>query len=390
MKPSFRCSELDRVLTCHASKILGDRFKHEDESGPAAWEGNWCHWTAARHLVDHEGAEIGDGGLPDEPECGDFKPNPFSQWVVDYFIGELDYAIPGMGIIVEDELIHEFAGFTLTGHADVLAFDGTGEEAIGYDLKAGAIPVDAAAENNQMLGYMALVCLCYPSVRKITWRICQPKNRPDDGYERVSEVTLEGDEITAAIDYLEGQLNTVLKTPYFIDSEANQGAQCKYCPAALRCPALKHDLIIMKATLTEQQITEIGPDLDLNDLVLFEDCRKKFATPFDKARQAIIEKLKDNDTMSLDDGRTISVTSRPGRRSCTDPVGAYSKLREQQFEAEIEAQCVTVKLGEVEDAVAKARGIKKTSKKDENAKDVVKVEFGPYFQQGTTYIINVN
>lgn len=380
-KPSFRCSELDRVLTCHASKRLAALFP--SQSGAAAHEGNWCHWKAARTLVDEQDAQIGDGGLPDTPEVGNFKPNGFSEFVVDFFLSDVLYETPGMGLIVEDELEADFGDFILTGHSDVLAFNAEGTEAIGWDLKAGSIPVDAADQNNQMLGYIVLVYLNYPGVQKITWKVCQPKNNPDDGYDRITDVTIEGDDLRKMVDYLAAQLRNVLDKPNAINSEDNHGHQCKYCPAALKCPAFKQDVADMKTTLTEEAIAAINPNLTVEELMFYRDAQAKFRTPFEKVDAALKDKLaaEPGEEATLPDGRTVFLKPRKGRRTWTAPADALMAFDAQGFDAATRANIIDLKFDPLERAIAKAHNVPMKSTKRECARDILDREFGQFFEQ---------
>jgi len=385
MKPSFRCSELDRVLTCHASKRLAALFPNA--SGAAAHEGNWCHWKAARTLVDEQDAHVGDGGLPDTPEVGDFKPNGFSEFVVDFFLSDVLYETPGMGIIVEDELESDFGDFILTGHSDVLAFNAEGTEAIGWDLKAGSIPVDAADQNNQMLGYIVLVFLNYPGVQKITWKVCQPKNNPDDGFDRITEVTIEGDDLRTMVDYLAEQLRAVIKNPNFINSEDNYGHQCKYCPAALKCPAFKQDVADMKTTLTEEAIAAIDPNLSVEELMFYKDAETKFRTPFSKVGDALKEKLaaEPGEESTLPDGRTVFLKPRKGNRKWIEGEKghALTAFDGQGFDADTRAKVIDLNFGALERAIAKQRDVPMKTKKEDkdDARKILDREFGQFFEQ---------
>lgn len=390
MKPSFRCSELDRVLTCHVSRVLAARFPNE-ESGPAAHEGNWCHWTAAKTLINEESATEGEGGIGDSPDCGLFKPNPFSEFVVDFFLSEVRGSTSGMGIIVEDDFFIDFGDFTLTGHADVTAFNAEGTECVGYDLKAGVIPVDPAEANWQMLGYIVCVYLSYPTLEKITWKICQPKNNPDDGNDRVSEVTVEGDELQKLVDYLASCIRRAVANPNFIDSDTNQGGHCKYCPAQLGCPAIKKDITTMKTTLTDEQVKEISPEMDIDDLMYFEDARKKFDGPLRKAQSALKTQLKKSAGLSatLADGRTVFLKVQNGQRQWTDPVSAFRKLREMEFAEDEIAELVKISFSDLEKSIAKQRDIPITGKKDETGKKIAEIEFGQFWEQGITELVKV-
>ncbi len=391
IKPKFRASELDRVLTCHASKLISSILPPTESTG-AALEGNWCHWTAARQLVDEQGATIGEGGLPDTPECDDFKPNGFSEFVVDYFVSEVVWETEGMSIIVEDSLAVEFPNFRLTGHSDVLAFSADGKIAKGWDLKAGAIPVDPAEENNQMLAYMVLAYLCYPGLEEIHWSICQPKNNEDEGFERVSTVSVIGrDKLQALVDYLDRALNAVLRNPNFINSDDNCGAQCKYCPAAFaaKCPALIHDLTEMKATLDAKAIAAISPELCLSELIFFDDARKKFATPFVEVTKTLKAKLltEPDQRYVAEDGRTFFIHEQNGIRKWHDPVGALKHLKTMELPNEDEL--LTINLGQLEKAIAKDREIPISGKKDVTGKTVTADEFGAFYEQPTNQLIKV-
>lgn len=340
----FRASQVPQALLCPGSTQLIRRIR-ENQSSQAAHLGNWCHYTAAKTLVDFHGALPPDGGLiaPVMPEG--FKPSNFGQWMADFHVQTvLTYADADMALLVEQEFSHTFkvkpyllydaktGAFIgmcdeadLTGHIDAFAINADATEAVGGDLKSGPEHVDEAEQNAQVLTYMVLLKCAYPSLRKITFFIDQPQNNPDEGFERVTFATAAGDQLDGLVSYLERELNHSIDHENELNSDGWK--QCRYCPVAAtnQCPAIHGDYEIMKLTLTPEMIEAVKAEPTTEQLAALEIMRKKFTPIFDAGHEALKDRLELLGPQTAEGYRFYLETS-PGRTKITDNAKAAEIL----------------------------------------------------------------
>lgn len=288
----FRASQVPQAMLCSGSSRLISRIR-ENRSSQAAHLGNWCHHTAAKHLVDFHQAIPPEGGLvaPAMPEK--FKPSGFGKWMADYFVQTvLTYAGADMALLVEQEFAHAFARFDLTGHIDAFAINADATEAVGGDLKSGPEHVDEAEQNAQVLAYIVLLKCAYPSLRKITFFICQPQNNPDEGFERVTFAEIEGEQLDGVVRYLERELNHAIDHENELNSDGWK--QCRYCPVAAtgQCPAVNADIEEMKLTLTPEMVEAIQAEPTTEQLIAIEIAKKKFDPILKAAHEALKERIE--------------------------------------------------------------------------------------------------
>jgi hypothetical protein len=343
--PSVRCSSLQQLLACPASHVLRALVADSKDSD-ASTLGSWCHYEAARRLVADHGAVADEGALIPVTMPEGWEAPRFALWMVDFYLQTvLTYCEVDMALEVEAELSHAFRHFTLTGHVDVVGFkvetfpvpDG-GEstevvtEAVGLDLKTGTEIVDEAEQNAQVLGYMVLLRLCYPTLRKVTFAICQPRNNPDEGQERITWATLEGDALDRAVTYAEHEINAALANPNQLNSDGWK--QCRYCPAADQCPAIAGDIEAMKLTLTPEHIANIATEPSVARLLEIEFARKKLSPLFDRAKDALKSRVESEGGEIIENGVRIYVEERNSGRKITDnkaATEALSDLPDERF-----------------------------------------------------------
>lgn len=335
-RPRIRCSSLQQLLACPASLRLR-AFVGDSKDSAASLLGSWCHYEGARRLVENHGAVAEDGALVAPAMPTGWEPPRFASWMVDFWLQTvLTYCDVDMALEVEAELSHSFAGFDLTGHVDCVGFkigaNGEPEEAVGLDLKTGTEIVDEAEQNAQVLGYMVLLRLCYPTLRKVTFAICQPRNNPDEGQERNTWATLEGEALDRAVSYLEREINASLAAPDQLNSDGWK--QCRYCPAADQCPAIAADLEDMKMTLTPEHLANISTEPSVKRLLEIELARKKLTPIFERAKDALKERVRAEGGTIIEDGVRIYIEERNSGRKITDNAKAtelLSDLPDERF-----------------------------------------------------------
>lgn len=371
MKPVIRCSSLDRVLRCNGSATLVPLVA--PRTGDEGDEGTACHAATARQLIA-ECQAVGDSGSDKA------KPVPrHAEWIATFCFREVrDNAPAGWSLEVEAALAHDFDRFTLSGHIDCLAINPDATEAIGWDYKTGYDPVDIAEENNQALGYMVLLRMAYPALRKATFHIVQPRNNEDDGHPRVSSVVLEGDVVEQAVASLEGQINTALDHPMDLDSGR---IACKWCAAAVQCPALIRERDFMKMTMTEQALAEIK--LHPNDRILADwvVAAKTLDRPTSDAKDLAKERIAATGGITATDGTVITQKTTKGAWSVIRPVELWEVLKEMLSEKK-RAEVAKWSVSSLKDAFAEEMNIPKSGKAGVNAESVFQARCAVHMQQG--------
>lgn len=326
----FRASQAPQLFACAGSDELARRIRDAfppRETAPAT-AGRWCHAQGATVLIQRHQATF-QGDKLDWP--ANFKPTGFHLWMVAFYVSAvIELSHVEMAFEVEAELEHAFDRFDLSGHIDCFAINAQATEAIGFDLKTGADPVMEAADNPQVFVYICLLKLAYPTLQKVTFYIVQPSN---DGEEipRITDVTIEGEALDRAVAYLETELNRVCDNPHELNSDGWK--QCRYCPAALVCPALAQDIESMKLKLTPEEFARIKLQPDLDDLVRIELVGKKLTPIFDSAHDELKDRMVARGvTEHTVEGARVILGEKNGKRSIRDNAAATERLRDMPDE----------------------------------------------------------
>ncbi len=379
---SIRCSELDRVLACPGSMVLTKLVAPRE--GDESLEGNALHHDAAIRIVRDLG-----GSAPD------FLPEPvsewpslrFSKWIVDYYVRHVAENVPeGWSLEVEVPLSYEFDGFILSGHIDCLAISPDGTEAIGWDLKTGYDPVDAAEQNWQMLGYIVLLKRAYPALKKCTFFVVQPRNDEDEGFQRISSVVVantamepnDDDALMQNAEYLALRIRQAISSSMELSSGRTQ---CKWCSAATQCPALKANRDLMKLTLTPELLATIKAtpdDATLADWVL---ASKTLSRPMEDAEVLAKERIAANGSIASRDGTVISVKTTKGSYTCHDKPGMFAAVKELLPEEKL-ALAAKFSMTELRTQVAEHMHVPLSGKSAYNATNIVEAKTGPFQTQG--------
>lgn len=400
---NFRASQAAQLFACAGSDLLQRKARSAmpPASTEAATAGRWCHAQAATMLCQLHGA-VFQGERFDWPQ--NFKPTGFHLWMVAFYVqAVLELAHVDMAIEVEGEFQHvlkvptyrfrdeqtgeivESDEIGLSGHIDTVAITADATEATGFDLKTGADPVTEAADNAQVLFYIVLLKLAYPSLRKVTFYVVQPSNDPDT-HDRISEVSLEGDALDRAAAYLEGQLLLVCANPYELNSDGWK--QCRYCDAALICPALRKDIEDMKLNLTEEAFAAIAAQPAIDELARVKLADKKLTPIFERAAEALKERLvAQGGSGVVVDGVPFVLEDRPGKRKVTDNAQATQRL--SILPDDLFHQAYEFKPAAIEDALALHFKLPKTSKKGDSGKSKFKELLGDITEQPVNKILKV-
>lgn len=355
MKETIRCSSLNQLIGCHGSpslrKLAAEKMPELgqifDDDGVTK-SGSWTHYRAGLRLILNASA-VGDLEMP----AGKAPiVDSFEQWVEDFYYDTvIDITAASHAIAIEQRITVEYDLFILSGQIDCFTINAEGTEAEINDLKTGYIEVDKAESNWQLLGYLVLLLHRFPTLRRVTLRIIQPRNEPS---KRISEVTVE---VTPGLEAtLVAEIENALTNP---DDLETGRKQCRWCIAQLICPCVRKLRKEMKLKVTKAALEEIK--LTPNDLLLAEWVLdgQVMSGPLDAARKLVKERIIANGPILMDDGTELSVIETNGPRKVPDAQVAKERMDEEGLNF---MACVTVSMPMVEANVAKAKKLQKTSK----------------------------
>jgi len=376
MKPSIRCSELDRVLLCNGSLTLTRIV--DARKGDEGDEGTDIHAKIAWRLVNELGAA--HNGFPDGFS---YEPGQhITDWIVNFCFNTVrDGTPPDWSIECEVPLEVEFDQFILTGHPDLVAINQDVTEFNIDDYKTGYNPVDIAESNWQLLGYAVLLKSAYPTLKRGRIRIIQPRNDEDEGFPRISEYMIEN--LDASIFGLEKHVNMAIANSMELNSGKKQCAWCIGC----QCPALQEEQRLMKLTLTPEMLAKIKSqpeDAILADWVI---TARTLSRPTDDAEKILHERLDSVPSIQAGCGVTITRKIQKGSYSFPDMPAFFSAFRELLPGDDALAKCVTPSVTKVKDQLSEKLGIPKSGKAPVTAEGLFDSRLRPFVVQGERKIL---
>ncbi len=373
-KIPIRASELDRVLTCNGSITLTRLV--DPRQGDEGIEGTDVHAKTAYRLVKECGA-VG----PESLQGYAYKPSKgIADWIVNFcYEAVRDATPPDWSLECEMSVSYEFGRFILSGHPDVVAINPECTEFAVDDFKAGYIPVDIAENNWQLLCYAALLKRAYPTLQKGRLRIIQPRNNEDDGFPRISEATIEN--IDTAIAGLEARINAALDN----QMEVNSGpVACRWCPAALQCPAVIQEREIMKVTLTPDLLSAVKREPNDATLADWMISAKVLSRPIDDATDLAKERIAKTGGIVAEDGTVITAKTENGAYKVPDPEKFMVALRTLLPDDSEIAKVVTFSQTRIKERIAEIMQIPKTGTRAAvTAESVHAAHLRPLVEQGT-------
>lgn len=377
MKPTFRCSELDRALNCNGSITLVPLVAPRD--GDEGVEGTSIHNKVGWRLVHELGAT--HNGFP--PNFCYAPSGHVTDWLVNFCFNTVKEGTPdGWSMEIEVPLSYEWDRFILSGHPDVVALNPEVTEFNIDDFKAGYIPVDIAEMNWQLLGYAVLLKRAYPTLKRGRLRIIQPRNDEEEGHPRVSETIIE--DLDAATALLENRINAAIDNAM----EVNSGmTQCRWCPVGPQCPALQQELEIMKVQLTAEAIGRIKREPDdatLGDWVISMRTLKR---PTDDAEDLLHSRLAKTGAVNAGCGTQITRKIQGGSYSIPDPAKFFAAMREVLPSDESLVKVMKPSVTAVKDEIAAVMHIPKTGKAAVTAEGVFDAKLRPLVEQGERKIL---
>jgi len=386
------------VLSCPGSLTVNAIVKPRD--GDDGDEGTLCHWLSAQRIKAEMGA-IGDIG----PQPRGFFPH--SVWISDYYVRHVMETVPAdysleceaaLAYFFEPEeprtitqvlwidgkpVLREvpYDGFILSGHIDCLALSPDATHAIGWDLKTGYDPVDCADSNWQILGYCVLLKRAYPGLLSVTFYIVQPRNDEDEGYERVSVVTIT--DLDAATATLSARIADAISKPTELNTTIKG---CKFC-VGCSCPAIRAKQKLMRLTMTEETLAALKAEPDDATLAEFAIGAKELAKPTEDAKAMLNDRLDRNPQLVAADGTVITRTVTRGSWTVNDPQAFFRAMRELLPEDEQIARVTKPSMTALKDEIARSMGVPKTSKSGVSAQSVFESTLAPLATQGVRNLV---
>lgn len=376
MKPTIRSSSLDRVLGCNGSITLVPLVA--PRTGTEGDEGTDLHAKTAFRLVRNLRA-VG----PESLIGYTYKPGGIADWISDFCYNAVKENTPaGWSLECEAELSHEFNRFTLTGHPDVVGINPDVTEFLIDDFKTGYAPVDIAEMNWQLLAYAVLLKIVYPTLKRGTVRILQPRNDEDDGFPRISSATLE--DLDAAVATIESRVNAALDNAM----EVNSGqTQCRWCPVGIQCPALQIDQQLMKLQLTPDALAQIKREPDdglLGDWVI---TARTLRQPSEDAADLLHERLDKVPAVIAGCGTQITRKQQRGSWSWPDPLKTYQAVKALLPAEASQAKALRPSTTAIKDEIAATYGCPKTGKAPVTADGMFTAQIAPTGVQGTRNLL---
>lgn len=241
------------------------------------------------------------------------------------------------GAYTEASLTYEvLPGFTLTGHADLLAISQTSMR-VG-DWKTGRKDAD---HSHQFKAYAAMALLSSPDINEVTGTGLWVRDKEIENY------TLDRTSVAAWLDELRER---VIEW----DGVYHPGKQCAYCPRNHECEAanamIRRDVaVIADKSLVARLECDIAlmPAAELIDVFHKADLVVKFAG---RVRDAIKKHVEDNGDI-VAGGTRLSITEEERRE--LDPLITFPILTEQLgFGDEDLAQVMKLSVSKIEKVVS--------------------------------------
>lgn len=381
LRPSIRASELDRILRCPGSLTLCRiiiPIVRED-----GLEGAYLHWKIARRAIDELGAIPPEGGLPPPDVPADFKLSPFSEWIVDWALRLIKERIPAdWSLMVEAAFFTAFDRWDNTGHADIVAISPDGTEAIALDWKTGRDPIEPAETNEQFADYILHIKAAWPTVTKATFIGAQPRISEDeedeDGPERITEVTLDGNDLERLASVMDGRVGVALDNPMLLDDGHHQ---CRWCSAALQCKAMREKRDSMKTTMTEEELAAVKAAPDDATLADWVVASKMLAQPIKDARELAKKRITEAGYITATDGTVVTQDTSRGSYKILRPVELWNTIAGMLSE-EGRALCAKWSMTALKKRIALEMNIPQTGKAAITSESVFDAQIRGHVEQG--------
>lgn len=241
--------------------------------------------------------------------------------------------------LTEVELEYTFAGFTLTGHMDLVSV--SGDVARGGDWKSGRVDSDYS---EQMKAYGTLILLNYPQLREVTVTIIWLRDGEIENY------TLTRADAIAWAQRFEREVVQW-------DGVYKAGNHCKFCPRSHECEAanalVRRDVAAIAdksiVARAESELAVMAPD----EIVSIYEKASLVEAYAKRVREAVkLHVLNHGDVVA--DGARLTI-QREKRRQL-NPLQAWPVLESVGFEDEDFASVMDLRVSRVEKRVREKAG----------------------------------
>lgn len=305
----LRASSLPRLALCPASYHLSQNAPALPESDDAT-RGSKIHAWLAGEKVDLSPDEQDDAS-----ECLAILDN-------------LTMRLPEPDeILTEQEMSLDVDGVTITGHVDRVEIRGA--HALLVDFKTGRNEVELAESNAQLGAYSLMLAASRGDIEEFTLAIIQPHARNGG-----SQATFRRAEL---VGYWR-RVCEVIRAIRAAETGPQPGVeQCRYCPAAPLCPAMRRELATVdKADLSPARWETYAPE---DKLALYDLCSRVLKAA------GVIHSLIKSELAANPNMYGGALCLKPGtiRTTITDAAGLYGRLvQECGLTAEEFLPCVSV------------------------------------------------
>jgi len=231
----------------------------------------------------------------------------------------------------------ELASDGLTGHIDRLAVIAVKRAAVVHDWKFGRKDV---SHKHQGFGYAFLVLRKYPDVDTVTVHFGWPRTQELESYTVTRERAEQWDrERRERIEKWDGKFCT--------------GDHCAHCPRLSTCPAQRQ---LVKRDV--EVLTTVGiPDVTAMEPAQLVDFHRRLAVlsaVLDSAKKSTRMEVERRGDVLSGDGHVLHLVEENGPRK-VDTLKAWPVLN-RELDADELAPCISVSIGDAEEAVAKKAG----------------------------------
>lgn len=384
MKPVIRVSSIDQLLRCPASKPLSEHIP--SVSGREANDGTYIHYQIGDILVKQHGATKGsDYKKPKMPKGYEF--NVKDAWIIDACVrNALEFVPSDWSIIVEEELAWEYDNFILVGHADLIGLSPDVTSASVKDWKTGSIFVDNADINYQILGYSVLTWRSWETIDWMRFGLFQPRAFMGDDGERDSEDLIVGrKEFEQAEQFLVSKIDEALEQSYIVNTGPKQ---CRWCPAVLRCPAIREEINRMQMQITQNDIAKASEDVSNHDLAELLHGAKVLSPIIDKVTDEAKRRLKDGEEL-IADGKQFKYQRVPYGKKVVD-MPTFVRNVESVVGSEKLMDSVKIGMDDTRKLIAKVKDVPQKSKKEDKecAQKIIEKLNGDNLVQNHRELIN--
>jgi len=322
----MRCSSLPLLMLCPGSGrtdggVLIDTHNDAADDGSDAHRlmASWPGGDAPKYLTDE---------LSEDARIGYFTAAKMWRENISAWMPNSE---------AERSLLDEYEGSLLTGHIDRLSIIPEKKTAVVLDWKFGRKDF---SHKHQGFGYAFLVLMVHTGIDTVTVHFAWARTQELESYTVSRDRAVQWyREIVERIEKWDGRFCT--------------GDHCAHCPRLSTCPAqrqlVKRDVEVL-TTVGIPDVTAMEP----SQLVDFHRRLSVLSAVLESAKKSTRMEVEKRGDVLSGDGHVLHLVEENSPRE-VDTLKAWDVLN-QVLPPEELAECLTVRIGEVEDRVAKKAG----------------------------------